>query len=242
MFLAAYASIRHPDSKTFYDRKRAEGKRHNAALICLARRRCSVILAMLRTQPPHRSQHPEEVLAAARQEDRDTPTTTPCSSCSISGSQYHRQVAQRAQARPASTDGRRSSTNSNCSSRSTRPGMNPMTTPRTCTECRHALALRRASPFVGWAPHGLRVDVGTAESVATSISSPVPSGPPTNSPCCPAGPATATIAQNLTMPSAQSNGPWQKPYGSDPFSAHQRQDHMPLDRLRPKHSLPRPRT
>lgn len=45
-FLAAFASIRHPDSKTFYDRKRAEGKRHNAALICLARRGCNVILAI----------------------------------------------------------------------------------------------------------------------------------------------------------------------------------------------------
>jgi transposase len=49
MFLAAFASLRSPESKTFYDRKRLEGKRHNAALICLARRRCNVILAMLRT-------------------------------------------------------------------------------------------------------------------------------------------------------------------------------------------------
>jgi transposase len=48
MFPAAFASLRHPASKAFYDRKRAEGKRHNAALICLARRRCDVILAMLR--------------------------------------------------------------------------------------------------------------------------------------------------------------------------------------------------
>jgi transposase len=49
MFLAAFASLRAPESKAFYDRKRTEGKRHNAALICLARRRCNVILAMLRT-------------------------------------------------------------------------------------------------------------------------------------------------------------------------------------------------
>jgi transposase len=49
MFLAAFASLRCPESKAFYDRKRLEGKRHNAALICLARRRCNVILAMLRT-------------------------------------------------------------------------------------------------------------------------------------------------------------------------------------------------
>ncbi len=32
MFPAAFASLRDPASKAFYDRKRAEGKRHNAAL------------------------------------------------------------------------------------------------------------------------------------------------------------------------------------------------------------------
>jgi len=48
LFLAAFAAIRTGESKAFYDRKRAEGKRHNAAVICLARRRCDVILAMLR--------------------------------------------------------------------------------------------------------------------------------------------------------------------------------------------------
>ena len=53
MFLAAFASLRDPASKAFYDRKRAEGKRHNAALICLARRRCDVILAMLRNREPY---------------------------------------------------------------------------------------------------------------------------------------------------------------------------------------------
>ncbi len=53
MFLAAFAALRDPASKAFYDRKRAEGKRHNAALICLARRRWDVILAMLRTCQPY---------------------------------------------------------------------------------------------------------------------------------------------------------------------------------------------
>lgn len=32
----------------FYDRKRAEGKRHNQALVALARRRVNVLWAMLR--------------------------------------------------------------------------------------------------------------------------------------------------------------------------------------------------
>lgn len=57
MFLAAFASLRTPESKAFYDRKRVEGKRHNAALICLARRRCNVILAMLRTEQPYSAAH-----------------------------------------------------------------------------------------------------------------------------------------------------------------------------------------
>jgi transposase len=66
MFLAAFASLRDPASKAFYDRKRAEGKRHNAALICLARRRCDVILAMLRTHQPYQAgRAPASVTEAA---------------------------------------------------------------------------------------------------------------------------------------------------------------------------------
>jgi transposase len=48
-FLAAFAALSDPTSRAYYDRKRAEGKKHNAALICLARRRCDVLFAMLRT-------------------------------------------------------------------------------------------------------------------------------------------------------------------------------------------------
>ncbi|WP_343908754.1 transposase, partial [Brachybacterium fresconis] len=57
MFYSAWVASNHdPASKAYYDRKRAQGKRHNAAVICLARRRCNVIFAMLRDgtyyQPP----------------------------------------------------------------------------------------------------------------------------------------------------------------------------------------------
>jgi Transposase IS116/IS110/IS902 family len=45
--LAAFASPRHPPSRAYYDRKRAEGKRHNQAVLCLARRRVDVLHAML---------------------------------------------------------------------------------------------------------------------------------------------------------------------------------------------------
>jgi transposase len=56
LFLSAFAALHDPTSRSYYDRKRAEGKKHNAALICLARRRCDVLFAMLKTktlyQPP----------------------------------------------------------------------------------------------------------------------------------------------------------------------------------------------
>ena len=48
-YQSAFASLRgSPRSRAFYDRKRAEGKRHNQALIALARRRVNVLWAMLR--------------------------------------------------------------------------------------------------------------------------------------------------------------------------------------------------
>jgi transposase len=48
-YLSALASIRWcAASKTYYDRKRAEGKRHTQAVIALARRRLNVLWAMLR--------------------------------------------------------------------------------------------------------------------------------------------------------------------------------------------------
>lgn len=49
LFLSAFASIKaDPLSRAYYDRKRAEGKRHNQAIIALARRRTDVLYAMLR--------------------------------------------------------------------------------------------------------------------------------------------------------------------------------------------------
>jgi hypothetical protein len=51
MFLSAFAALRaDPASRAYYDKKRAEGKKHNAALICLARRRCDVLHAMLKNR------------------------------------------------------------------------------------------------------------------------------------------------------------------------------------------------
>ncbi|WP_196791752.1 transposase [Motilibacter deserti] len=50
LFLSGFASLGAPASRAYYDRKRAEGKRHNAALICLARRRVDVLLGMFRAR------------------------------------------------------------------------------------------------------------------------------------------------------------------------------------------------
>jgi hypothetical protein len=50
--LSAFASLADPTSRAYYDRKRGQGKRHNAAMICLAGRRIGVIYAMLRDRKP----------------------------------------------------------------------------------------------------------------------------------------------------------------------------------------------
>jgi transposase len=46
-YQSAFCSLSHPDSRSFYDRKRREGKRHHQAVIALARRRINVLWAML---------------------------------------------------------------------------------------------------------------------------------------------------------------------------------------------------
>lgn len=53
--MSAFASLSDPTSRAYYDRKRAQGKRHNAAVVCLARRRTDVLFAMLRDHSPYRA-------------------------------------------------------------------------------------------------------------------------------------------------------------------------------------------
>ena len=65
MFLAAFVASQHdPTARAYYERKRDEGKNHNAAVICVARRRCDLILAMLTTATPY-DRHRSESLASA---------------------------------------------------------------------------------------------------------------------------------------------------------------------------------
>lgn len=49
LWLSAFCSLHHPPSRDYYAMKRAQGKQHNAAVLCLARRRCDLIHKMLRT-------------------------------------------------------------------------------------------------------------------------------------------------------------------------------------------------
>jgi transposase len=54
MFLAAFVASQHdPSAKAYYQKKRTEGKNHTAAMICLTRRRCDLILDMLKTGTPY---------------------------------------------------------------------------------------------------------------------------------------------------------------------------------------------
>ena len=60
LFLSAFAALSDPVSRAYYDRKIAQHKRHNEALIALALRRCGVLYAMLRDGKP--SNHPARLL------------------------------------------------------------------------------------------------------------------------------------------------------------------------------------
>ena len=66
LFLSAFASINaSPASRAYYDRKRAQGKRHNQAIIALARRRTDVLYAMLRDGAFYTEPAPPTVALAA---------------------------------------------------------------------------------------------------------------------------------------------------------------------------------
>lgn len=64
-YQAAFASLSHPPSKAFYDRKRAEGKHHHQAVIALARRRINVLWAMIRDGRPYQADFPRNLPAVA---------------------------------------------------------------------------------------------------------------------------------------------------------------------------------
>jgi|SRR5690625_752166 len=66
LFRSAWvASNCDPESAAYYQRKRAQGKKHNAAIICLARRRCDVIHAMLKNGTYYQPRQAEKLPAAA---------------------------------------------------------------------------------------------------------------------------------------------------------------------------------
>ncbi|MBX6357110.1 MAG: IS110 family transposase [Micromonosporaceae bacterium] len=65
-YTSALVSIRCNDqSRTFYDRKRSEGKRHTQAVLALARRRVNVLWALLRDNRPYQPTSPPLTAAAA---------------------------------------------------------------------------------------------------------------------------------------------------------------------------------
>ena len=65
MYLSAQISVTtNPASRTFYQRKRAEGKTHKQAVLALARRRINVLWAMLRDHTPYHDSPPLVTTAA----------------------------------------------------------------------------------------------------------------------------------------------------------------------------------
>jgi len=71
--LSAFAALAEPASRAYYDRKRDEGKKHNAALICLARRRVDVLHAMLRARTPYHHNHWKSSPSPLDRTHRDPP-------------------------------------------------------------------------------------------------------------------------------------------------------------------------
>ncbi|AEX48246.1 transposase-like protein [Corynebacterium diphtheriae BH8] len=62
----SFASIRfHERSRQFYERKRREGKRHNAAVVALARRRLNVLYAMMSNHEYYRDPDQSQKVEAA---------------------------------------------------------------------------------------------------------------------------------------------------------------------------------
>ncbi len=57
LYQSAFCSLRSPDSRAFYARKRRQGQRHHQALIALARRRINVLWAMLHSRQPFQPGH-----------------------------------------------------------------------------------------------------------------------------------------------------------------------------------------
>jgi transposase len=54
LFMSAFASLQQdPKSRAYYDAKRAAGKKHNTAVISLARRRLKVMFAIMKTNTPY---------------------------------------------------------------------------------------------------------------------------------------------------------------------------------------------
>lgn len=66
LWQSSFASIRfHERSRQFYERKRREGKRHNAAVVALARRRLNVLYAMMSNHEYYRDPDQSQEVKAA---------------------------------------------------------------------------------------------------------------------------------------------------------------------------------
>lgn len=58
LYQSASSSLFHPPSRRYYERKKAEGRHHTQAILCLARRRVDVLYAMMRDGTVYQSPTP----------------------------------------------------------------------------------------------------------------------------------------------------------------------------------------
>lgn len=67
-YLAAVAAIKHPEgpSRVYYDKKRHEGKLHAQALLCLSRRLCKLLWALVRDQRLYSAVPPAPTIGPGR--------------------------------------------------------------------------------------------------------------------------------------------------------------------------------
>lgn len=78
LFQSAFAAIRlDPESRAYYERKREQGKRHNAAVMCLARRRCNVLFCMLKNGTLYEPKAQRQATAPSAHPEPNRPAQRP---------------------------------------------------------------------------------------------------------------------------------------------------------------------
>ncbi len=92
LFRSAWiANCHHPASKAYYQKKRAQGKKRNAAAICLARRRCDAIYSMLKHGTPTRKTRPGRLTKSIGTPPRSPGAPNPSGAAALTNDEFRRE-------------------------------------------------------------------------------------------------------------------------------------------------------